>query len=145
MIRKCLCFTTFVLLILCSAACQADKPKVDMQEGLWEITTVITMPGMPMQMPPIKTTQCISQEDMIPQTQQPDQPDQQCEIANMITTGNTVSYDMICSSQGNTMKAHSSITYAKDQMQGSMTATMEPSNMTMTYTLTGKRIGDCNK
>lgn len=145
MIRKCLCFSTIVLLLLCSAACQADKPKVDMQEGLWEITTVITMPGMPMQMPPVKITQCISQEDMIPQTQQPDQPDQQCEISNMTTSGNTVTYDMICSSQGNTMKAQSSITYAKDQMQGSMTATMEPSNMTMTYTLTGKRIGDCNK
>ncbi len=145
MFRKCLCLSAIALLILCSAACKADKPKVDMQEGLWEITTVIKMPGMPMQMPPIKTTQCISQEDLIPQTQQPDQPDQRCEIANMSTTGNTVTYDMICSSQGNTMKAHSSITYEKDRMQGSMTATMEPSNMSMTYTLSGKRVGDCNR
>lgn len=143
MFQKCLCLSAIALLILCSA-CKADKPKVDMQEGLWEITTVIKMPGMPMQMPPMKTTQCISQEDLIPQTQQPDQPDQQCEITNMTTTGNTVAYDMTCSSQGNTMKAHSSITYAKDRMQGSMTAAMEPSNMSMTYTLSGKRIGDCN-
>lgn len=145
MIRKCLCFSTIAILTLCSTACQADKPKVDIQEGLWEITTIVEMPGMPMQMPPIKTTQCISQEDMIPQTHQPDQPDQQCETANMTTNGNTVSYDMVCSSQGNTMKAHSSITYTKNQMHGSMNATMEPSNMTMTYTLTGKRIGDCSQ
>lgn len=145
MIRTYLCLMVIVLLTLCSVACQAEKPKMDMQEGLWEITTIVKMPGMPMQMPPIKTTQCISQEDMIPQMQQPDQPDQQCEISNMTTSGNTLTYDMVCASQGNTMKAHSSITYAKDQMQGSMTATMEPSNMTMSYTLSGKRIGDCSK
>lgn len=145
MFRKCLCLTTIALLMLCSVACQADKPKVDIQEGLWEITTMIKLPGMPMQMPPVKSTQCISQDDLIPQTQQPDQPDQQCDISNMTTTGNTVTYDMVCSSQGNTMKANSSITYEKNKMQGNMTATMEPSNMTMTYTLTGKRIGDCGR
>jgi hypothetical protein len=145
MIRNCLSLSLLVLLCLCSAACQAENPKVDMQEGLWEITTVMKMPGIPMQIPPTKTTQCISQEDLIPQTQQPDQPDQQCEIANMNTTGNTITYDMVCAGQGNIMKAHSSITYNKNQMQGSMMATMEPSNMSMTYTLTGKRIGDCSK
>lgn len=145
MIRKCLCVSTLALLMLCSAACQADKPKIDIQEGLWEITTIIEMPGMPIQMAPMKTTQCISQEDLIPQTQQPDQPDQQCDIANMTTSGNTITYDMTCSSQGNTMTAHSSLTYAQDQMQGTMTATMEPSHMSMTYTLSGKRIGDCTQ
>ena len=145
MIRICLSLIVLVLLCLGSTACQAEKPKVDMQEGLWEITTVMKMPGMPIQIPPTKTTQCISQEDLIPQTQQPDQPDQQCEITNMSTSGNTITYDMICAAQGNTMKAQSSITYSKDQMQGNMTATMEPSNMTMTYTLSGKRIGDCSK
>jgi hypothetical protein len=145
MFRNCLSLSLLILLCLCSAACQAEKPKIDMQEGLWEITTVMKMPGMPMQIPPTKTTQCISQEDLVPQTQQPDQPDQQCEIANMTTTGNTITYDMVCAAQGNTMKAHSTITYSKDQMQGSMTATMEPSNMSVSYTLTGKRIGDCNK
>jgi len=133
------------LLCLCSVACKAEKPKVDLQDGLWEITTIMKMPGMPMQMPPIKTTQCLSQDDLVPQTQQPDQPDQQCQISNMTIDRNTVSYDLICAGQGNTMKAHSSITYSQDRMEGNMTATMEPSNMTMSYTLSGKRIGDCSK
>lgn len=144
MMRNSLSLGLIGLLCLCSVACRAEKPKVDLQDGLWEITTVMKMPGMPMQMPPVKTTQCISQDDLVPQTQQPDQPDQQCQVANMTIDGNTVSYDLVCDAQGNTMKAHSSITYAKNQMQGSMTATMEPSNMTMSYTLTGKRIGDCS-
>lgn len=145
MLRNSLSLSLSLLLCLCSMACQAEKPKVDLQEGLWEITTVMKMPGMPMQMPPVKTTQCITQADLVPQTQQPDQPDQQCDIANMTVNGNTVSYDMVCAAQGNTMKAHSSITYEKNRMQGKMTATMEPSNMTMSYTLSGKRIGDCSQ
>lgn len=143
--RNALSLSLILILSLCTIACQADKPKVDLEEGLWEITTQIKMPGMPIQMPPMKTTQCIDQDDLVPQTSQPDQPDQQCEIANMTIDGNTVTYDMVCAAQGNTMKGHSSITYSKDRMQGKMTVSMEPSNMTMNYTLSGKRIGNCPK
>jgi hypothetical protein len=43
------------------------------------------------------------------------------------------------------MTSHSSITYEKDRMEGSMTATMEPGNRSMSYTLAGRRVGDCPK
>jgi hypothetical protein len=126
-------------------ACQADKPKVDMEEGLWEITTEVKMEGMPFQMPPSTHTQCITQEDLVPDTGQAEQAEQKCEVTNLKVEGNTVTYDLICAADDHKMTSHSSITYEKDRMQGSMTATMEPNNMTMSYTLTGRRIGDCPK
>jgi phage tail tube protein FII len=126
-------------------ACQADKPKVDMEEGLWEITTEVKMEGMPFQMPPVTHTQCITQEDLVPDTSQAEQTEQKCEVTNLKVKGNTVTYDLTCAGDDHKMTSHSSITYEKDRMQGSMTATMEPNNMTMGYTMTGRRIGDCPK
>jgi hypothetical protein len=128
-----------------AVACQAEKPKVDMEEGLWEITTEVKMEGMPFQMPPVTHTQCITQEDLVPDAGQAEQAEQKCEVTNLKVKGNTVTYDLICTGDDQKMTSHSSITYEKDRMQGSMTATMEPNNMTMSYTLTGRRIGDCPK
>jgi Protein of unknown function (DUF3617) len=49
-----------------------------MKEGLWEITTKMKMQGM--DMPPVKHTQCITKDDLVPRGSQ--QPGQECEIAD---------------------------------------------------------------
>jgi hypothetical protein len=128
---------------LFSVACQADKPEIDMEEGLWEITTEVKMEGMPFQLPPVTHTQCITREDLVPVADQPGQAQQDCEVADFKVKGNTVTYDLVCSAEGQKMTSHSSIIYRKDRMQGTMTASMEPDNMTMNYSMTGRRVGDC--
>ncbi|MDX9709788.1 MAG: hypothetical protein RBT64_09555 [Trichloromonas sp.] len=40
--------------------------QVDMQDGQWEITTRVEMPGIPVQIPPMTVSQCITQKDLIP-------------------------------------------------------------------------------
>ena len=49
----------------------------DMQEGEWEITSKTEMPGMPMEMPPMKHIQCLTKEDFVPQSSQ---PGQECKV-----------------------------------------------------------------
>jgi len=139
------CKMWFSLLILAGIAflavgCQ-DKARVDLDEGQWEITTEIKMDGMPFQLPPLTHTQCITHDDLVPVADKSDK----CEVANLKVKNNTVSYDIICSEEGRTMTSQSSITYEKDRMEGSMTATMEPGNRSMSYTLSGRRVGDCPK
>ena len=129
---------------LLTVSCQSES-KVNIKEGQWKITTDIKMPGMPMQMPPFTHTQCITQKDLVPKAGQPNQPDQDTKITNLKINGNTVSYDISSSSPGGQMVGHSSVTYEGDKMKGTMTATVQPGNMQMTYTMKGTRIGDCPK
>ncbi len=46
----------FCAVMLLPATIQAASSP--MQEGLWEITTTMSMPGMPYKMPPHKVTHC---------------------------------------------------------------------------------------
>ena len=39
---------------------------LDMIAGMWEITTKWDMPGMPMEMPSVTFTQCLSRENTVP-------------------------------------------------------------------------------
>lgn len=60
----------------------------DMREGLWEITVKMDMPGMPMQMPAMTHTQCITKKDLIPQKPE---KNQDCKTISSKTSDNTVS------------------------------------------------------
>ena len=122
----------------CSAASAPFKP------GNWRITTKCTMSGMPMQMPAMTHTQCLTADDMVPQPQQMgDAAGNACAISNLRTSGNTVTYDLRCNTGDASMTGHGTITYTAESMQGTMTMTMQPENMKMTYTYSGPRVGDC--
>ncbi|MBN2428772.1 MAG: DUF3617 family protein [Deltaproteobacteria bacterium] len=133
-----------IILSLSVVGCQSE-PKVNIKEGQWKITTNVKMTGIPMQMPPFTTTQCITKDDLVPKTSQPNQPDQNTKITNLKITGNTVSYDISSKTQGGEMVGHSTVTYNGDKMTGTMTAKVQPGNMEMSYTMKGHRIGDCPK
>ena len=57
-----------VLLFAFSVSFAGSGP--NMQEGKWEITTKVEMPGMPMNMPPMTHTQCLTKDDFVPQNSQ---------------------------------------------------------------------------
>jgi hypothetical protein len=110
----------------------------DIQDGLWEITSKMEMPGMPMEMPPVTFTQCMNSQESVPHDakQNPD-----CKIKNTKVEGDTVSWDMQCSGRSGNMKSSGKITYKGSTFKGSVNAVAD--GMEMTQTMSGRRIGDC--
>lgn len=117
----------------------------NMQPGQWEITTTIEMPGMPMKMPPMTTTQCLTKDNLVPK--QPSRPgvNQPCEITNSGVNGDTVSWNMRCADEGKT-EGHGEITYHGDTFEGvikMISGISGKGRMQMTLHMKGKRIGEC--
>ena len=111
---------------------------MEMKDGLWEITSKMEMPGMPMQMPAVKHTQCLTSKDNVPQNKE---HNQDCKIKNTDVQGNTVTWEMHCVSEGKPMKSIGKITYKGDTFEGE--TKMEMDGMNMTQHMSGRRIGNC--
>jgi hypothetical protein len=124
--------------LLFSAAATADY---DINEGSWEITLKTEIEGMPMTMPPVTNTQCITRDTLVPKS---NQPGQECEITNQKTVGNTITYDIVCSGRGGSVKGHGEATYTGDTMTGKMEMNMPgQDDMKIITKISGKRIGPC--
>ena len=111
------------------------------KEGLWEITTKMEIPGMPVPMPPITFRQCMTNQNPVPNQSQ---SGQECRMKNVKTKGNTVSWEMVCDSQQGEIKSSGKITYKGDRFDGVVMMDM-PGQGQMKMTMTGQRIGKCNK
>ena len=127
-----------ILLTVSSISFAGSKP--NMREGLWKITSKAEMPGMPMEMPPVTFSQCLTEKDFVPQNCQ---PGQMCKITDVKVNGNTVSWAIQCETGGNKMKGSGKTTYKIDIFEGSMTISIPQVNMTMKSHMNGRRIGDC--
>ena len=137
-----------------SVVAQGPGPRRD---GNWEVTMTMDMPGMPqgMSMPPIKTMQCITPQDVAdPSKSLPQRPagrggapnPNDCKMSDYKADGNKVTWSMKC--EGNQpMTGTGEFVYAADSYTGTMKMEMsrggQPMAMTMNYT--GKRLGDCTK
>ena len=137
MLKK-LCSVSIILFATVSIAFAGSVP--NLQEGKWEITTTMEMPGMPMNMPPMKHTQCITKKDLVPKSSQ---PGQECTVIHNTVTGNTVTWTMQCSGQGGEMKGTGNITYSGNSFKGTTKMTMPQQNMQMASHVTGQRLGPC--
>lgn len=97
------------------------------------------MPGMPMAMPAVTNTQCLTTKDHVPwKTQQSDE----CKLSDSKTKGNTVYWTVKCDSPNNASTTTGEITYNGDTFAGVMnieTAGAPP----MTSSIKGKRVGPC--
>jgi hypothetical protein len=120
------------LLFLFSARLSFAAP--NMEDGLWEITTTIDMPGMPSRS--YTNTTCLTKEKAVPQT-----AESGCTIKDMKTQGNTVTWTVVCKEATSTGK----VTYAGTTMDGVIETTVKTGGQTMTMksTMKGKRIGPC--
>jgi hypothetical protein len=127
--------TVFLALFFIRAA-----SAMDMKEGLWEITTRMEMPGMPMQMPPFKHTQCITSSDSVPQDKEAGN-NQDCTIKNTEVKGNTVTWEVHCISEGKPVKSTGRVTYKGDTFEGETRT--EAEGMNMIQKMSGRRIGNC--
>jgi hypothetical protein len=137
--KRILFFPIVVSLIFAVSAFAAPN----YQEGLWEMTTTMNMPGMPKEMMhPMKNTVCMTKENAVPQPQQ--KGEQQCKMTDQKTVGNKVSWTMTCK---NGTVSKGDITYSKTSFTGSQTMMTNQSGRqtTVKSTMSGKYIGPCTK
>jgi len=117
-----------------------------MRPGLWEITSQMEMPNMPMKMPESKMTQCVTAE----QLKDPaaammaggpgGKPNSACKVSDSKTSGSTVSWKMACPPP-QVLDGTGEMTFKDDTYSGNMT--MKTDKGTMTMKVAGKRLGDC--
>ena len=114
------------------------QPKVNMQEGQWEVTVANEMPGMPASMakPHIMTT-CLTQREPIAKVKE----ESDCKMQDMTTVGNTVTWTIVCPNA----TSKGTITYAGTSYDGHIESTMktEGKEMTVKMTMKGKYLGPC--
>jgi hypothetical protein len=135
--RNAACVTVAVAL---SVSALAQSPRRD---GRWEVKTEMEMPGMPMKMPPMTMTQCITKEQAedpqlsIPQGRG---APNNCKVSDYKVTGNKVTWSMKCEGP-EAMTGTGEITYGDNTYDGVMK--MERQGQTMTMKYAAKRLGDC--
>jgi hypothetical protein len=112
----------------------------NMQEGLWEITIKMEMPGMPASMPQMTHTQCITNENIVPRSSQ---QAEECKITETKVDGDTVTWTMECDSPEGKARATGKITYSGDTFKGTIKMTMQ--GMETIQHLSGQRIGNCKQ
>ena len=109
------------------------------KDELWEISSKMDMPGMPMAIPPQVNRVCVGKnrkdEDLVPR-----QSD--CRMVDSKRTGSKFTYKMECT--GNEpMTMVGEMTFGTNAYDGQMRMTMTKTNDTMNMAVSGKRVGDC--
>jgi len=108
----------------------------NMEDGLWEITTMVDMPGMGSKS--FTQTSCLTKEKAVPQT-----AESGCAVKDVKTQGNTVTWTVVCKEGMSTSTGK--VTYTGSTMDGVVETMVKAGGQTMTIknTMKGKRIGLC--
>ena len=105
---------------------------------LWDMTSQMTMAGMPFSPPPTKLKLCTP----VVWTRPPPGGDQSCVNSNFQRVGNKVTWTMQCSGDM-PMTGNGEITFeGTDSYTGAINATAE--GMTVTINLSGTKAGTCD-
>jgi hypothetical protein len=127
-----------VAIVVLSASGMAQEPRRD---GRWEIKAEMSMPDMPMSMPPMTLTQCVTKEQaQNPEKYLPQGPGQKCSVSDFKMDGNKITWKMTC--QGpESMSGAGEIVYKGDTFDSIVN--LEGQGHKMMVKATGKRLGDC--
>ncbi len=129
-----------VSLLFMQTGIAAAEP--DMKEGQWEITVKMDMPGLPFQMPPMKSTTCITKENLAPQ---PEQKGQDCTMKDTQIKGNVVTWVVDCKDKKSSTHAEGEVTYHGSGFDGTILMTTNDKNgeTQMTQKMSGRFLGPC--
>ena len=105
-------------------------------DELWEMTTKMDMPGMPM--PAMTQTVCLRKGESYKPGKVPHQKN--CEMTGLKVSGNKTTWKMHCSGR-DAMDGSGEVTRTEKTMKGSMK--LSSKDIQMTQTISGKRIGAC--
>jgi uncharacterized protein DUF3617 len=133
--------TLCTLVLVLAVPLFAAEAKSPMKPGKWQITIQMDMPNMPMKMPPMTVTQCITKE----QAENPQPPkskkDADCKISDYKMDGNTVTWSIDCPKQK--MTGDGKITFSGDTYDG--VTNLKSGDMVITQKYSGKYLGACDK
>jgi hypothetical protein len=135
---------TLATLAVLSAGAMVVFAQTPMRPGRWEVTMQMQMPQAPVQMPEMKTTQCITPEQLkdpvnaVPQTGA--NANQDCKVSDYKVTGTTVTWQLACT-KPQAMTSTGEMIFDGDTYAGTMK--MKTAQGDMSMTLAGKRLGDC--
>ncbi|TCV89043.1 DUF3617 domain-containing protein [Sulfurirhabdus autotrophica] len=135
-----------LLLLLLGFLSTAANAEPNMQDGMWEITSKMEMPGMPAAaMQPMKHTQCMTKSNAVPTTQ-PKDKNNDCKMTSTKVEGNTVTWSMQCRGKEGDTDSSGKITYSGNSFSGETKISSNikgQGKMDITQRMSGKRIGDC--
>jgi hypothetical protein len=119
-----------------------------LKPGLWEITSTMDMPAMPVAMPPRTHTQCITPKDADdPKKFAPESSgkDQECSVKDYKASGDKLTWSVEC--QGKRPgRGTGEMVLKGDTYEGTIKMTASDprrGEMQMTQHIKGKRLGDC--
>jgi hypothetical protein len=134
---------TVIAVFAVTALTIAQSP---VRPGRWEVTMQMQMAGTPVQMPEMKTTQCVTPDQVKdPTSTLPSGPQgrggkNDCKVQDYKVSGNTATWKMVCTSP-QAMTSTGEMTFTDDSYTGTMK--MDSPQGPMTMKLSGKRLGDC--
>ena len=111
------------------------------KDDLYEVTSKMEMPGMPMAMPAQTSRVCVAKsgkdDDYVPRREN-------CRVLESKRTGNKLTYKMACTGK-DAMTVDGEMTFGSNSYEGrmKMSGKMEGQPMEMMQTYSGKRVGDC--
>jgi hypothetical protein len=128
-------FTVLAVLLVPAVTLAADT----IREGLWEVTTNMEMPGMPMKMPATVMKHCYTKNDVSDQKNIISR-DKNCVVTDLKTSANKVTWKMKCTGENaGTMTGET--VFGNNSYTSVMKMNSHGQNMTMR--IKGKRLGNC--
>ena len=133
--------TLGLALMLCATGAWAQK--LNMQDGLWEISVKMDMPGMPAGAGAQTFRQCYTPTD-VQDASRTLPKDDNCQISDVRMQGSTVSWALRCKPPQE-MSGTGTMTYQGASYAGTLNFTMKQDgqNMTINQQINGKRLGPC--
>ena len=112
------------------------------REGMWEITSKMEMPGMPVEMPPTTVKHCYTKEDVKDQ-KKVISTDKNCTVTDLKSSGNKVSWKMECTGK-NAGTFSGETVFSGDSYDSVMKMKSEGGKgRSMNMKVKGKRVGNC--
>ncbi len=135
-----------VLVVLVGATVVAQSP---IRPGRWEVVMQMDMPNMPVKMPEMKTTQCVTPEQAKdPASALPSGPQagrggkSDCKVSDYKVSGQTVTWKMACT-MPQPITSTGEMTFTDDSYAGTMKMNTAQGDMNMK--VAGTRLGDCTQ
>ena len=132
-------FIAAAFIILLNSYTFADHGP-DLQEGLWEISKTINMTGTSVDIPSMTHTQCLTKDDIVPQSSE---PGRECTLTKTKVKNNTVTWTMKCSGLGQEMIGVGEVTYYGNIFKGTVRMSIPGTEIEMISNINGHRVGDC--
>jgi hypothetical protein len=119
---------------------------LNIQEGLWQVTTEMGMQGLPIGMHHRVTTRCITRKDLEDPAQTVLRSSHgHCTVTNYKIGASTATWSMVCTGRA-AITGTGQMTYTRTHYEGSVRMQMqsgEARNMEMVTSFSGKRLGEC--